>query len=98
MHQASKTYHYQEVNGEYLQQTLWEKGNVVFVLREKRPGPLGVQFDYEVYRGPSKRAALAFLRHKSVFQRNFYIIVETPEGNYGRDIDGVFDERTGDPV
>ena len=47
---------------------------------------------YEVYRGASKTDALTFLQSKTVTQRLYYIIVETPQGNFGKDIDGIFEE------
>ena len=47
---------------------------------------------YEVYRGASKAQALAFLQSKTVTQRLYYLIVETPEGNFGKDVDGIFEE------
>lgn len=47
---------------------------------------------YEVYRGPDKAAAMDFLAGKTVSQRDYYIVVETPEGNFGKDIDGVYQE------
>jgi hypothetical protein len=46
---------------------------------------------YEVYRADSKQQALAFLKTKEVHQKLYYIEVETPEGNFGRDIDGMYD-------
>lgn len=52
---------------------------------------------YEVYFAPDKQTALAFLR---TIPRNqipglYYVIVETPQGNFGKDMDGIFDEQTG---
>jgi len=37
----------------------------------------------------SKEVALAFLRDRTVRKRLYYV-VETPEGNWGPDIDGVY--------
>lgn len=47
---------------------------------------------YRVHRGPSKAAAMAFLQAHSVNRNFFYLAVETPEGNFGRDIDGIYAE------
>jgi hypothetical protein len=47
---------------------------------------------YEIYSGKSKKSALAFLGNNPVNESFFYRIVETPEGNYGRDINGVYQE------
>ena len=45
-----------------------------------------------VYKAPSKADALSFLSTQSVNERLYYVIVETPEGNFGRDIDGFYQE------
>lgn len=47
---------------------------------------------YEIYSGNSKKAALAFLGNNPVTESYFYRIVETPEGNFGRDINGIYQE------
>lgn len=66
-------------------------GKVVHLNTTKNPGPFGVN-TYEIYRGPNSETAKAFLKKKNVSQRMYYIIVETPEGNYGKDIDGIYKE------
>jgi hypothetical protein len=50
------------------------------------------QNTYEIYKAPSKTVALDFLKGKSVTKSFYYLIVETPEGNWGRDIDGIYQE------
>ena len=58
--------------------------------REERKGP----YTYYIYRGPSKGAALDFLKTiQSPTGHNVYHIVETPEGNWGKDIDGIYEEE-----
>ena len=47
---------------------------------------------YEVYSAPNRVAAEAFLKSHPVNKRLYYIVVETPDGNFGRDIDGCFRE------
>ena len=47
---------------------------------------------YEVYTAPDKASAMAYLRTRTVSQRLYYIVVETPEGNFGRDINGFYQE------
>lgn len=49
------------------------------------------EFTYEVYRAESKADALAFLKGKTVTKELYYIEVETPEGNFGRDVNGVYE-------
>ena len=50
------------------------------------------RYTYEIYTGNSKEEALVFLDGKMVSQGLYYIVVETPEGNYGKDIQGVYKE------
>jgi uncharacterized protein YndB with AHSA1/START domain len=57
---------------------------------EKRQTPSGT---YEVYRGNNAESARIFLASKKVDQKQYYIKVETPEGNWGIDIDGLYLER-----
>lgn len=47
---------------------------------------------YEVYTGPDKASAMAFLKGKTVTKRMYYICVDTPEGSFGRDINGIYQE------
>jgi len=49
---------------------------------------------YEVYRSNTRVKALEFLNSipTAEIPRLFYIIVETPEGNMGKDMQGIFDE------
>jgi hypothetical protein len=67
-------------------------GEVTFKEKETKPGPMGNTQTYEVHTAPSKADALAFLETKTVTQDFLYIIVETPEGNWGKDKMGVFEE------
>ena len=65
-----------------------KKGEAQYSHTEKK-GPI----TYEVYRAPSKSIALEFLKSKPVSRQLYYLIVETPdEGNWGRDINGIFQE------
>ena len=49
-------------------------------------------FTYECYKGNNKADAMAFLKDKIVSECLYYIIVETPEGNFGRDKGGIYEE------
>ena len=49
---------------------------------------------YQIHRAPNAATAQIFLQQKPVNKALFYIIVETPEGNYGRDIDGIYKEKS----
>lgn len=47
---------------------------------------------YEVYTGPDKPSAIAFLKDKAVTKNLYYVVVDTPEGSFGRDINGLYQE------
>jgi hypothetical protein len=48
---------------------------------------------YELYRAPDVQAAKAFLNTKKVSEPLYYILVETPEGNWGVDTEGLYLEK-----
>jgi hypothetical protein len=48
---------------------------------------------YDVYRAATRSEALAFLRGLEVKEERRYAIVETPEGNIGKDFILIFDEK-----
>jgi uncharacterized membrane protein YhaH (DUF805 family) len=47
---------------------------------------------WRVHSAPGKADALAFLSKQTVKLPLFYIVVETPDGNFGKDKDGVYQE------
>ena len=47
---------------------------------------------YVVHTAPTKADALAFLQKKTVKRPSLYLVVDTPEGNLGRDINGIYEE------
>ncbi len=55
---------------------------------------------YEVYTSHSRATALEYLRAipLSEFPPLYYVIVETPEGNLGKDLKGMFEESTGNSI
>lgn len=68
---------------------------------EKAPKPqltaLGIrsqgQYTYEYYRAESVKEAKYFLEQTEVFKPFYYVMVETPQGKWGRDKDGLFLEQ-----
>jgi phage FluMu protein Com len=48
---------------------------------------------YELYQGWDAESARQFLLTKQVDKQFYYIVVETPEGNWGMDIQGLYLER-----
>jgi tetratricopeptide (TPR) repeat protein len=63
--------------------------SVEFINMEYRKGRRQ-DYAYEVYRAPSSADAIAFLKTKTVKREFYYIEVETPEGVYGCDVEGVY--------
>jgi len=47
---------------------------------------------YRVHKAPDAASAKAFLEQNPVTKQFYYIVVETPEGNYCRDIQGMYKE------
>lgn len=64
---------------------------VVFV-REDRQQRAGVTMVYRVHKAPDAASAKAFLEQNPVARQFYYLVVETPEGNYCRDIQGMYKE------
>ncbi len=65
-----------------------KKGGSAKYLRTERNGPN----TYEVLEAPSKEAAMEYLKDHPVTKPLYYIVVETPEGNWGRDVNGIYAE------
>ncbi|MBR0405477.1 MAG: hypothetical protein IJI68_09830 [Eggerthellaceae bacterium] len=59
--------------------------------KEKVRGDDG-QSVYEVYTGPDKASAMEFLKGKPVNKKLYFVVVDTPEGSFGRDIMGFYQE------
>jgi len=60
--------------------------------REDRQQKMGATFVYRVHTAPDAASAKAFLEKNPVPAKLFYLIVETPEGNYCRDVNGIYKE------
>jgi len=61
-------------------------------VREDRQTKMGKTLIYRIYKAPDAASAKAFLDKNPVNQALLYFIVETPEGNYCRDIQGMYKE------
>lgn len=47
---------------------------------------------YEIFKAPTGEAAGAFLQSKTVSEPLHFVVVETPGGNWGKDITGIYEE------
>lgn len=45
---------------------------------------------YEIYSGTDSESAKEFLATQKISQKNYYMVVETPDGNWGTDIQGLY--------
>ena len=59
-----------------------------FIRKERRQGAT-----YEIYKGEDAETAKEFLMTKRVDEEKYCIVVETPEGNWGLDVKGLYLER-----
>ena len=62
------------------------------VRSETRIMPSGAKAEYSIYSGVTSSQALQFLKTKTVDAPLVYIVVETPEGTFSRDKDGIYQE------
>jgi len=61
-------------------------------VREDRREQMGHTLIYRIHNGPDAASAKAFLEENPVTRPLYYLVVETPEGNYCRDKDGMYKE------
>jgi hypothetical protein len=61
-------------------------------IREDREERYGQIMTYRIHHAPDAATAKAFLEKNPVNKNYYYIVVETPEGNYCRDIGGMYKE------
>ena len=73
-----------------IKSTNYSRGNK-FSVRFKEKYRKG-NYTYEIYQANSRADAQAFLGDKVVTTKLYYIVVETPEGNFGRDKMGMYQE------
>jgi phage FluMu protein Com len=60
------------------------------VFLEKRSLPGGT---YEIYQSTDTESAKAFLKTRTVTEPKYYVIIETPDGNWGIDKEGLYLEQ-----
>ena len=69
--------------------------NDVVISRVERRHQGVNNYVYEMYSANSKEKAMNFLNRipTSEIPPQFYIVVETPEGEWGKDIDGIYQDN-----
>ncbi len=68
-----------------------QTSQVSFVRKDSNK-KMGETFVYLIYKAPDAASAKAFLQENLVQKEFYYLVVETPEGNYCRDIQGMYRE------
>jgi hypothetical protein len=61
-------------------------------VREDRQLDRGETLIYRIHKGPDAESAKAFLKQNPVNRDSYFLVVETPEGNYCRDSQGIYQE------
>ncbi len=62
-------------------------------IREEKKNMYDSTYIYRVHTGPNATIAKEYLINQEVNDERLYIIVETPEGNYCKDIQGMYKEE-----
>lgn len=70
--------------------TVARPDQVVFIQEIRGQGQMGETYIKKKYKAPDAASAQAFLQQHPVTEQFYYIEIETPEGNYGRDIQGIY--------
>lgn len=65
---------------------------VTFKRKWTKPNIIGTLDTYEEYTAPTAAAAQAYLNTRHISEAQFYVIVETPEGCWGKDRAGIYQE------
>jgi hypothetical protein len=65
---------------------------VRFKSKYAKPASSGGTNTYEEWTAPSARAAKEYLNTRTITERKYYLVVETPDGNWGKDVSGVYKE------
>lgn len=72
--------------------TVGDASKVRFVREDRKPSAMGKTWIYRIHRAPDAASAKAFLEEHPVTDALLYLLVETPEGTYGRDVGGMYKE------
>ena len=68
-------------------------GGAALVTPAGGPAPApGCFADYCYFAAPTRQAAIVFLKHAVIRTADAHVVVFTPEGNWGRDLRGIYEE------
>ena len=77
-----------EPKTELFEPIIIEKRDVVVFVREDKDN----NNIWMIYQAPAKADALEYLSKQEISVPSYYVVVETPEGNFGKDINGLYQE------
>lgn len=75
------------------EESVTQKNHQPKFVRKERKECAGREATYEIFKAKDAESAKAFLLTKRIDKELYYIIVETPEGNWGMDVEGLYLER-----
>jgi hypothetical protein len=64
---------------------------VKFKHKYQKPADATRSFTYEVFEAPNRDTAIRFLENKVVNEPLYYLLVDTPQGSFGKDNGGIYD-------
>lgn len=64
---------------------------VIFKEKYQKPADATRFFTYEIFEAPDKATAIKFLEGKTVVEPLYYLLVDTPQGSFGKDNGGIYD-------
>ncbi len=73
----------------------WKAPGGEMVVRKEvytKTGISGALSTYEIWTAPSEESAKAYLNTRDIAKPLYYLVVETPRGNWGKDKMGVYRE------
>lgn len=74
-------------------ESVTQKSHQPKFIRKEHKGGMGGDATYEIYKGTDAESAKTFLMTKRIDFKLYYFVVETPEGNWGMDMEGLYLEQ-----
>ncbi len=65
--------------------------SVVFKEKYQKPADATRFFTYEIFEAPDRATAIKFLEGRTVSEPLYYLLVDTPQGSFGKDNGGIYD-------
>lgn len=81
-----------EIEKEIIDDSKPDVSKVKYVREDRKPSPMdpNIESVYRVYSAPDEASAQEFLKNNPVSEDLLYLVVETPNGWFGRDKMGIY--------